>query len=157
MTRTPHGGDEAQGMRRLAALPVLTLATALGVAPAGASHRGPVTESWEVTAPLPYPVEGTSHCADGPEGLSKGSRVVVLPDAGTLVVELSGFLGDWVVELFDDKGKLLAAGAELNPTETAPVRKATYKKGKRGAKITVVACNLGGGPTGSLTSTFTHR
>ena len=128
----------------------------LGV-PAEAKHKKPVVVSYEVTAPVPYPVEDTSHCTAGIEGTTKNTRLITLPDSGVLQVELSGFLGDWVLELFDAKGRMLAQAAELDPTNTAPVRKVTYKKGSKGQKLQIAVCNVEGGPQAKVKYTFTYR
>lgn len=134
----------------------VVLVTAIAM-PASASHKPPVKESYEVTAPVPYPVEDASHCTDGVEGMTKNTRAVTLPDRGVLVVELSGFLGDWVLELFDDKGRMLGQAAELDPTNTAPVRKVTYKKATPGQKVSIAVCNVEGGPRATVAYTFTYR
>ncbi|HVE62269.1 MAG TPA: hypothetical protein VNB94_00510 [Mycobacteriales bacterium] len=125
--------------------------------PASAGHQPPVRESYSVTAPVPYPVDGASHCTDGLEGMTKNTRQVKLPSRGVLEIELSGFLGDWVLELFDAKGRLLGQAAELDPTNTAPVRKVTYKKATPGQLVKIAVCNVEGGPTAKVAYTFTHK
>lgn len=133
------------------------LAVALLAVPAGATHKAPVTETYDVTAPLPYPVDGASHCSEGVEGLTKDTRPFTIPEAGVLTVELTRFLGDWVLELHDDKGRLLAQAAELDPANTAPKRQIVFKKGKPKQQVSIAVCNVNGGPTGSVRYTFTHR
>ena len=133
------------------------LAVAALAMPAAGTHKPPISESYDVTAPVPYPVDGASHCTDGVEGLTKNTRPVTLPDRGVLEVELSGFLGDWVLELFDAKGRMLAQAAVLDPTNLAPVRKVTYKKATPGQEVRIAVCNVEGGPSGSVTYTFTFR
>lgn len=136
---------------------IALLAVAAFAAPAAAGHKPPISEKYDVTAPVPYPVEGASHCTDGIEGTTKNTRPVTLPDQGVLVIELSGFLGDWVLELHDDKGRMLGQAAALEPTNTAPVRKLTFKKAKPGMKVKIAVCNNYGGPKGSVKYTFTYR
>ncbi len=142
------------GMRTF--LPAVLAAAAVAL-PAAAAHQPPMRESYSVTAPVPYPVDGASHCSEGVEGATKNTRKVKLPTRGVLEVELSGFLGDWVLELFDAKGKMLAQAAELDPTNTAPVRKVTYKKATPGQVVKIAVCNVEGGPTAKVSYTFTHR
>lgn len=137
--------------------PVLLALATLLAAPAAANHKKPITASYEVTAPVPYPVDGSSHCTDGVEGLTKGSKDFTLPDRGVLQIEMSGFLGDWVLELFDAKGRMLGQAAQLDPLNTAPVRKLTYKKGTPRQAVRIVACNVNGGPTAQVRYTFTYR
>lgn len=141
-------------MRREISLGLLAVLVA---SPALAGHKAPVKESYDVTAPVPYPVEDTSHCTDGVEGMTKNTRAVTLPDRGVLDVELSGFLGDWVLELFDAKGRMLGQAAVLDPTDTAPVRKVTYKKGTPGQEVRIAVCNVNGGPRAKVAYTFTYR
>lgn len=133
------------------------LAVVVLAVPATASHKAPVSETYDVTAPVPYPGEGTSHCSEGVEGLTKNTRPFTIPEGGVLDIELSRFLGDWVLELHDDKGRVLAESAELTLTDTAPLRKITFKKGKPKQRVSIVVCNFGGGPRASVTYTFTHR
>ena len=132
------------------------LAVVVLAVPATASHKRPVSETYEVTAPVAYPVGGTSHCSEGVEGLTKNTRPFTFPERGALTVELSGFLGDWVLELHDDKGRSLSEAAALTPTDTAPTRKLTFKKGKAKQRVSIVVCNYGGSPNASVTYTFTH-
>lgn len=143
-------------MRPTVSVPVLLALAALAV-PAAANHKKPITASYDVTAPVPYPVDGSSHCADGTEGVTKGSKDFTLPDRGVLQVEMSGFLGDWVLELFDAKGRMIGQAAQLDPLNTAPVRKLTYKKGTPRQPVRIVVCNVNGGPTAKVRYTFTYR
>lgn len=138
---------------------LLALAVAAGclaAPPAEAAKRKPVTAQYTVLLPVPYPVEGSGgvHCAEGIDGLSRDLRKVTLPAAvGQLKVTLSGFVGDWVVEIYDAKGRVLGYGAELNLT--SGTRQASYKK-KKSAKetVTIAVCNLGGSPQALVTRTF---
>ena len=136
---------------------VVLIAVVAIAAPAAATHKPPISESYDVTAPVPYPVEGASHCSDGIEGTTKNTKPVTLPDRGVLQVELSGFLGDWVLELHDAKGRMLAQAAALDPANTAPVRKLTYKKAMQGQKVKIAVCNLEGSPRAKVKYTFTYR
>ena len=141
--------------RRLVA-PVTLLAVAALVAPASAKPRPkPVTESWEVTA-VPFPMDAAAHCQEGAEGVTRETRQITLPAKGVLVAELTGFQGDWVLEVYDAKGTMLGQGySPLNPGGTGKA-KVTYKKGAKGAKISIAACNFTGGPTAQAKYTFTY-
>lgn len=144
-------------MTRTRGIVALAVAAACLVAPpVEAAKRKPVTSTYGVLLPVPYPVEGSggAHCSEGIDGLSRDLRKVTLPAAvGQLKVTLSGFVGDWVVEIYDAKGRVLAYGAELNLT--SGTRQATYKK-KKSAKetITLAVCNLGGTPQAIVSRTF---
>ncbi|HVE98415.1 MAG TPA: hypothetical protein VNA12_04470 [Mycobacteriales bacterium] len=143
-------------MRRVALALALVLAAAAG-SPAVASHKEPLYEAYEVTAPVPYAVDGASHCTDGVEGLTKNTRPLTLPDRGLLEIELSGYLADWVLELFDAKGKMLGQAAQFAPANTSPKVSMTYKKATPGQKVRIVACNVKGGPKAKVAYTFTFR
>ncbi|HWL36590.1 MAG TPA: hypothetical protein VNQ77_10375 [Frankiaceae bacterium] len=143
--------------RTLVAIAVAGAVALTGV-PADAAKRKPVTRTYDVLLPVPYPVEGEGgvHCAEGIDGLSRDLRKFTLPAAvGQLKVTLSGFKGDWVVEIYDAKGRVLGYGAELNLT--SGTRQASYKK-KRSPKetVTIAVCNLGGTPQGKVVWTFTY-
>lgn len=141
-------------LTRLAACMSVAVLAALS-APASAGHQKPLSESYDVTAPVPYPVEDTSHCTGGIEGTTKNTKAITLPDKGVLKVDLSGFLGDWVLELFDAKGRMLAQSAVLDPANTAPVRSVTYKKATKGQQVKIAVCNVEGGPRAKVAYTFT--
>ena len=133
------------------------LAVVLLAVPAAATHKKPISESYDVTAPVPYPVDGASHCSEGVEGLTKNTRPFTFPDRGVLAIELSGFLGDWVLELHDDKGRMLAQAAQFDPANTDPLRKLVYKKGAPKQQVSIAVCNVNGGPTAAVEYTFTFR
>ena len=137
-----------------------TVATAALAAPAVAAPRPkpkPISGSYGVTIPVPFPMEAAngSHCADAPDTLSRDARkVTLLSVPGRLDLRVSGFTGDWVMEVVDAKGRIVATGASLDLTTGE--RKATYKKKRSGAEaVTVMVCNFGGTPTGTVAWTFT--
>jgi hypothetical protein len=130
------------------------LALAALAVPAHAKPK-PVTQSWQVTA-VPFPMEAASHCKEGVEGVSRATRQVTLPGRGTLVAELAAFQGDWVLEVYDAKGRMLGQGySPLNPGSTGKA-KVTVKKGVKGQKLSIAACNFTGGPTATAKYTFTY-
>ena len=133
------------------------LAVVLLAVPAAATHQKPISESYDVTAPVPYPVDGASHCSEGVEGLTKNTRPFTIPEQGVLAVELSGYLGDWVLELHDDEGRMLAQAAQFDPANTSPLLKIVFKKGKPKQEVAIAVCNVNGGPTASVSYTFTYR
>ena len=139
----------------LAAATLLAGATAHATA-APPSKPKPTTGSYAVVIPVPYPMEGASaHCTEGYDSLTRNTTKLALPaHKAKLDVVVSGFAGDWVVEIFDDKGRVLATGASLDLTSGS--RQATYKK-KKAVKetVTVAVCNFGGTPQGQVKWTFT--
>lgn len=129
---------------------------ALAAPAATAAKPKPISGSYDVAIPVPYPMEASngSHCADAPDTLSRDARQMKLPGyTGKLEIGVSGFVGDWVIEVYDAKGRVIATGASLDLT--AGARKATYKKKKAPAEtVTVMVCNFGGTPTGTVAWTF---
>lgn len=138
-------------LRTAAPLAALVVATGLAVP----SHAAPpVTGTYDVVIPVPHPVEdGGVHCNQGLDDLTRHTQSVTLPRAGVLDVKVSGFLGDWVVEVYDAKGRVLAYGASLDLQ--SGVREAKWKKKKAGAeKVSIVVCNFGGTPAGKVAYRF---
>ena len=144
-------------MRAVAAA-VAGLAVAVA-SPAAAHHRRPITETYQVTAPVPYPGDFRSqeHCAVGVEGLTRDTRALTLPDRGVLEVELTGFVGGWVIELYDVHGRMLEQGAKWEPTNPAPMRKLSYLNTKPGQHVRIAACNVEGTPRATVSYTFTFH
>lgn len=141
-------------MRTRAALLLVALAASAHALPAEARHRKPLSGSYAVTIPVPFPVEGaTAHCTEGVDALTRSATKVTIPETGQLDVKVTGFTGDWVLEVFDAKGRVLATGASLDPT--SGVRTAKWKKKKAGSEtVTLTVCNYGGTPTGQVDWTF---
>ena len=141
-------------MRTRAALLLVALVAASAAVPAEAAKRKPMSGSYDVLIPVPYPMEGPSaHCTEGYDALTRSATKVTLPDLGELKVEVSGFVGDWVLEIFDAKGRVLATGANLDLT--IGKRSAKYKKKRSGAEtVSIVVCNFGGTPRGTVAWTY---
>lgn len=147
-------------MRTLVAATVVAaaLAAPAAAAPAAAKPKPkPISGSYDVAIPVPYPMEAAngSHCADAPDTLSRDvTKLTLLSVPGRLDLTVTGFVGDWVIEVFDAKGKIVATGASLDLATGE--RKATYKKKRPGAEsVTVMVCNFGGTPAGTVAWTFT--
>ena len=145
-------------MRSPSTLLAVTVAAACAASPALAAPKPkPISGSYAVAIPVPFPMEASngSHCADAPDGLSRDSRHMKLPAyVGKLDVQVSGFVGDWVIEIYDAKGKLLAYAASSD--YTSGVRKTSYKKKKAPVEpVTVMVCNYAGSANGTVAWTFT--
>lgn len=140
---------------RTAALLAALLATTAAGAPADATHRKPMSGTYDVLIPVPHPVEDAgTHCNQGVDPLSRASSQVALPDLGELKVKVSGFVGDWVVEIYDAKGRVLAYGATLDLV--SGVREAKWRKKKGAAeKVLIFVCNFGGTPRGTVSWSYT--
>jgi hypothetical protein len=152
-------------MSHLRLLPVVALGAGIAVlaAPAMAAPK-PITKAFSVSIPVPGGAisdpTGTTACAAVTEAPSSVHREAFkAPAAGTLKVEVTGFVGDWDLALNDGKGKRLAEGdnATVTPTSMSTgslVEKLTYKVKKAG-DLVIVVCNFAGGPTGNGKYTFT--
>lgn len=141
---------------RLRSAVVLAAVTAVAVgAPADAKHRKPLSGSYDVVIPVPHPVEeGGKHCTQGVDSLSRSATQIAVPDLGELKVKVTGFTGDWVVEVIDAKGRVVGVGAAFDLT--SGVREAKWRKKKGPAeKVSIVVCNFGGTPAGHVDWTYT--
>ena len=130
----------------LAALPFALVAVA--VAPSSAAPK-PVGKTYTATAnPDPSP-NASGACARSLVG-GEHSEPFKATTAGKLAVDMSGFQGDWDLCVFDKAGKLLASSAGFEVTTEA-----TSLKLKKPTELVIVAQNLVGGPTATVTYLFT--
>jgi hypothetical protein len=151
----------------MAARLVMPVALVVGAAlalPAGAAPK-PIEKSFDVS--IPVPLAGATSSPTAPVSCSGAVPLLPMsvqvesftaPAAGTLKVEVTGFMGDWDLAL-DSGGKRLAEGdnASVTPTSMSTgsiVEKLTYKVKKPG-KLDIQVCNFLGGPTGKGKYTFT--
>ena len=140
-----------------AALTAGTIA-ALAV-PADAAPKT-IKQTYAVSLPVPFPVmEGMADfngCWNGEEGVSKHTRVITLPAPGLFKAQVS-YSGDWDLYLFDAKGTMLTAAETTETGNVDPaVEKISWKKAKKGQKVSLVACNWSGLKDASVTYTFTY-
>ena len=142
-------------MNRTAVLTLAVLAAATVAAPgAVAAPPKPITKTYTATAPVPDPTNvagGYTVCAQNvPQSFHIEEFKV--PAAGTLKVELTEYQVDWDLLLMDGKGKELGSSGSggVGEPEVAQV------KFKKAGVVQIVACNWSGGPTGTVTYTFTY-
>ena len=148
-------------LRRLALLASVGGALAAAL-PAGAAPK-PQTETYAVTAPVPFPVNTAvptyDGCWQGQESLTKNTKPLTFTTEGSITAELN-YMGDWDLYLFDAKGAKSAA-SETSEEGNAGVmpgkEKITFKKIKPGAKYTLVVCNWLGQRDAQVTYTFTPK
>ena len=143
------------------------------LAPALAAAPKPVTVEWDMTEHLPVPspvatgIDGDNSCADPAlEGISTTTQTLKTTGAGTLVVDLTAFAGDWDVTVTDDKGRVLGIGSgtttggeatgEDGSLGTENAEKATVKTTKA-MTLVVRACNYLGGPDAHGKAVFTYK
>lgn len=146
---------------RLLATLVAAGAVAVTAMPADAAPKT-MKQTYAVSAPVPMPVmEGTPPgsygCIDGEEGLSKVSRTITLPDSGMFKAEVA-YTGDWDLYLFDAaKGNILAAAETVETGNVGPAtEKLAWKKGKKGQKVTLTACNWSGLKDATVSYAYTY-
>ena len=153
-------------MSRLRLVPVVALGAGIAVlvAPAIAAPKT-ISKSFSVNIPVPGGAisdpTASSMCTPAAEApQSRHLETFKAPGAGTLKVEVTGFVGDWDLALDDGKGKRVAEGdnASVTPTSMSTgdiVEKLTYKVKKAG-DLSIVVCNFAGGPTGTGKYKFTY-
>ena len=128
-------------------------------APATAAPKT-VKQTYAVMLPVPFPVtEGIGDfngCWNGQEGVSKNTKEITLPAPGVFKAQVS-YSGDWDLYLFDSKGTMLtAAETDESGNTGAAVEKITWKKAKKGQKVSLVVCNWAGLKDASVTYTHTY-
>lgn len=76
--------------------------------------------------------------------------VFTAPAAGTLKVAISGFTGEWALDLRDAKGRVIAETDVLGGFETLTI------KLKRKTPVSIAPCNLAGSPEALISLVFTY-
>lgn len=137
---------------RTAAITSLVAVAAAGstLAPVSAAPK-PVVTKYQVgpLTPDPTPIALGEICAPAtPSAID--AREYKVPAAGRLKVDID-FVGDWALGLRDAKGKRLAESDGSSP-ETDETMDVKFKKA---GTVVVEACNFAGGPTATVTLTFT--
>jgi hypothetical protein len=143
--------------RSLLTLPLAVAVLVVGTADAAPKPK-PVTGTYDVVAPVPFPmttdVPEMYGCIDGVEGASKNTTRVTLPFNGTMSAQVT-YTGDWDLYVLDTKGKMIGAAETSETGNTgASKEKLTIKKAKKGP-VDIVACNWSGLPDGTVTWTLT--
>ena len=146
-------------MKRTALLLTGTVAVLGATAPVStaAPKPKPITKTYTATAPMPDPSNyggtGYSVCAQNvPQSFH--NEKFTAPAAGTLKIELTGYVGDWDLLLMDGKGAEVA-NSGLTDVQGAP--EVVQVKFKKKTDVQIIACNWAGGPTGTVTYTFTFK
>lgn len=134
--------------RSLLTVPALVGIAALAL-PGAAAPPKPITKTYTATA-APSGLGLTAYCTGLPTTTDKHFEGFKAPAAGTLKVALSGAVGDWDAFLLDATGEILAESANLGPGDEGYSHKI-----KKAATFSLLSCNGAGGPTASVTYTFT--
>ena len=161
-------------------LPVaMTLVVAGGaLAPAVAAGKPkPITASYVAEGvPVPSPLVGDpapedpSSCMNPDlEGVSTTTKTITTKGAGMLVVDLTGFAGDWDITVLDADGEVLGVGAGTTTGGEVPVvgggngslgadnTEKLELKLKKAATLKIGVCNYAGGPSANAKYTFTYK
>ena len=141
----------------LAAAPVAALA--LAVAPALAAPKPkpkPITKTWTATAVTPDPSHTgvTSGICNTTLPTAQHNEPFAVPYAGVLKVDMTGFVGDWDLAVYQGD-KLLAESAQAIGDAPDTPEKITMKFKRGGAKLSIRSCNFSGGPTADMALVFT--
>jgi hypothetical protein len=155
----------APSPRLLTTIGLAALVAAAGPALAAPKPKPkPITETYEATAfpPDPTPFVGpgaplnpnTGNCQPQvPQAAHL--KAFKVPAAGSIVIDLTNFQGDWALGLRNKAGKNLADSDNAVGTAIDTPEKIKYKfKGPQ--EVTIAACNFAGGPTGTVKYTFTY-
>ena len=138
---------------RTAAAASLAAVLAVGsLAPAvAAPAKKPVTKSYTATAFPPDPSHAavTDGICNTTNPASQHNEPFTVPFAGTLVVDMSGFQGDWDLALYNGS-TLVAQSAQALEQDPQTPEKMTVKLKKVGQKLSIRACNFAGGPTANV-------
>lgn len=76
--------------------------------------------------------------------------VFTAPAAGTLKVAISGFTGEWALDLRDARGRVIAETDVLGGFEALTV------KLRRRTAVSIAPCNLAGSPDALISLVFTY-
>ena len=132
-------------------LTVVVAAGSLAPALAAPAKPKPVTKSYTATAfpPDPSHVAVTEGICNTTNPTSQHNEPFTVPFAGVLVVDMSGFQGDWDLALYNGS-QLVASSAQALEQDPQSPEKMTVKLKKKGQKLSIRACNFAGGPTANV-------
>lgn len=139
------------------AIAVVLAGAAVDASAAPPRKPKPITKSYAVRGiPHPNPPSGPS-CSSAPAGVSEHRETIKVTGPGKLVVEVTGFIGDWDIGLFSNGEVNLAqgGGADSPNTETAPKETLTYKA-KKAQTLFLDVCNFLGSPNANVKYTYTY-
>lgn len=146
-------------MRKLVAIvSISALVLGLATAPALAGKKKKtVTEDWSVMA-VPGPFDPGTAFPEGclgmsVEGVHRVSHAFTTPGTGVLDASMTNFVGDWDLYVADADGNELGRSAGFVDVTTERV----IVSAKKGQELSIVACNLYGGPTADLSLTYTYK
>ncbi len=147
-------------LRTAATTSLVAVLTVGSLAPALAAPAKPKPVSKEYTAtafpPDPSHIGVTSGICNTTNPASQHNEPFTVPFAGTLVIDMNGFQGDWDLALYRGS-TLIAQSAQSTEQDPQTPEKITVKLKKVGDKLSIRACNFAGGPTAHVKYVHTPR
>lgn len=143
-------------MNRKLACTVMVAAVGISLGTsANAAGPKPFTKTVSYTDATPDPTGNLAatdaqHC-EGKLGSDEGIKVK-FPAAGTIDVAISGYSGDWALEVRDASGENVA-GDDQNP----PATESTSVRIKKAQVLQILPCNLAGTPQATVTYTWSPK
>lgn len=141
-------------LRTVAITSLLAVVAAGSLAPAvaGPSKPKPITKTYTATALTPDPTPIAGDICTPALPTARHSEPFKVPAAGRLKVDIE-FTGDWALGLRDAKsGAQLASSDGGSPLDDEVMQ----VKFKKATEVLIDACNFAGGPTATVTYTFTY-
>jgi hypothetical protein len=147
-------------LSRYAALAGLAVVAA-GMTPATAATKKTIVKNYTFTDATPDPtIDGVSQVPNGPTGsCSKGllpkEKAITFkaPAAGSLEAGISGYTGDWAIEIQDSHGQVLSSGDGGTPLTL----ESTATKVKKPGTFLILPCNISGTFSAKLRVSFKYK
>lgn len=141
-------------IRTAAVTSLVAVAAAGTLAPAMAAPAKPkpITKTYTATAPTPDPTPIAGDVCTPALATARHSEPFKVPAAGRLKVTIE-FTGDWALGLRDKKSGSQIASSDGATPETPESMDVKFK---RATEVFIDACNFAGGPTATVTYTFTY-
>lgn len=139
-------------LRTAAVTAVVAVAAAGTLTPALAAPKPkPITKTYTVGPLTPDPTPIAGDICDPATPTARHSEPFKVPAAGRLKVDID-FAGDWALAMRDSKKDTRLAESDGASPETDESMDVKFKKP---TEVLIDACNFAGGPTATVTYTFT--
>ncbi|MDT7572200.1 MAG: hypothetical protein QOE05_2374 [Actinomycetota bacterium] len=112
-----------------------------------------VTKSYTATAATPGPTNAATSVCEGKVPGSYFDETFKAPFKGKLMVDQTGFQGDWDLGLFQDGALSSQSAQDVTADPQTPEHIEGFKL-KKGEEVVIRSCNFAGGPTASLKYVF---
>jgi len=141
-------------MRTRTALAV-SLVLVAGVGSFAPALAGPktITKSYTATAFPPSPTNVQLGVCHGDVPGSNFDMSFKAPFKGKLMVDLTGFVGDWDMAIVEDGANAAESAQDATADPQTPEHIEGFKL-KKGEEVVIRSCNFSGGPTANLKYVF---